>query len=53
LYMGLIPLLLRGIEGVRTEVALYAQAYNLRRLLNIFEFSDLMKRVDEFDWKMA
>jgi transposase len=53
LYMGAVPLLLRGIEGVGIEVDLYVQAYNFRRILNVLEFSDLMTRVAEFDWKMA
>lgn len=53
LYMGAVPLLLRGIEGVGIEVDLYVQAYNFKRVLNLFEFSDLMSRVAEFNWKMA
>jgi hypothetical protein len=53
LYMGSVPLLLRGIEGVGVEVDLYVQAYNFRRLLNLCDFSDLMAKVAKFDWKMA
>jgi hypothetical protein len=53
LYMGAVPLLLRGIQGVGTEVDLYVQAYNFKRVLNIFEFSDLMARVAGFNWKMS
>ena len=53
LYMGMFPLLLRGINNVGIEVDLYVQAYNFRRLLNILKFSDLMSRVAGFNWKMA
>ncbi|MBK8663496.1 MAG: transposase [Ignavibacteriales bacterium] len=53
LYMGAIPLLLRGIEKVAIEIDLYVQAYNFKRLLNLFDFNDLMTKVAEFDWKMA
>ncbi len=37
LYMGAIPLLLRGIEKVAIEIDLYVQAYNFKRLLNLFD----------------
>jgi hypothetical protein len=50
---GAIPLLLRGIEKVAIEIDLYVQAYNFKRLLNLFDFNDLMTKVAEFDWKMA
>lgn len=53
LYMGAVPLLLRGLTGVGIETDLYVQAYNFRRLLNILDFDDLMGRVARFDWEMA
>ena len=34
--------LMRGLEKVRAEFSLTALAYNLRRVLNIVGFSDLM-----------
>ena len=34
--------LMRGLEKVRAEFSLTALAYNLRRVLNIVEFSDLI-----------
>ena len=34
--------LMRGLEKVRAEFSLTALAYNLRRVLNIVEFSELM-----------
>jgi hypothetical protein len=37
--------LMRGLEKVRTEFSLTALAYNLRRVLNIVEFAELMAAV--------
>ena len=37
--------LMRGLEKVRAEFSLTALAYNLRRVLNIVGFSDLMAAV--------
>jgi len=34
--------LMRGLERVRAEFSLTALAYNLRRVLNIMEFPDLI-----------
>jgi hypothetical protein len=33
---------MRGLERVRAEFSLTALAYNLRRVLNIMEFPDLI-----------
>ncbi len=37
--------LMHGLEKVRAEFSLTALAYNLRRVLNIVEFSELMAAV--------
>jgi hypothetical protein len=37
--------LMRGLEKVRGEFSLTARAYNLRRVLNIVEFTTLMAAV--------
>jgi hypothetical protein len=37
--------LMRGLEKVRAEFSLTALAYNLRRVLNIVGFADLMAAV--------
>ena len=37
--------LMRALEKVRGECSLTALAYNLRRVLNIVEFSELMATV--------
>jgi transposase len=43
MYQG--AFLMRGMEKVRAEFSLTALAYNLRRVLNIVEFADLMAAV--------
>lgn len=35
MWMGKIPLLLKGREKVQTEIDIYATAYNLKRLLSL------------------
>jgi len=52
-WMGKIPLLLRGKEGVQTEINLYTTAYNMKRLMNIERFEDIMYMINNYDWKMA
>ena len=37
--------LMRGLEKVRAEFSLTALAYNLRRVLNLVSFNDLMAAV--------
>ncbi len=43
MYQG--TFLMRGLEKVRAEFSLTALAYNLRRVLNIVGFTDLMAAV--------
>lgn len=45
---GKIPLLMRGIENVRTEIKLYCLAYNFKHLINMFTFDELVKKVRDF-----
>lgn len=52
-WMGKIPLLLRGRLKVATEINLYTTAYNLRRLISITPFMDLMEIIENYDWKIA
>ena len=52
-WMGKIPLLLRGSLKVSTEINLYTTAYNLRRLISITPFMDLMQIIEDYDWKIA
>jgi hypothetical protein len=40
MYQG--AFLMRGLERIRAEFSLTALAYNLRRVLNIVGFADLM-----------
>ena len=43
--MGQGAFLTRGLERVRTEFSLTALAYNLRRVLNVVRFPELMAAV--------
>ena len=49
-WMGKIPLLLRGREKVSTEINLYATAYNIKRLLNLESFDNIMALIVGYDW---
>lgn len=51
-WMGQIPLLLRGKTKVQTEINIYTTAYNLKRLVNIESFGDLMKKISEYEWNV-
>ena len=51
--MGKVPILLRGVEKVLIEIKLYCVGYNLKRLINIESFDELMNKIRRFDWKMA
>jgi len=51
--MGKIPLLLRGLKKVTTEINIYTTVYNLKRLFNIEEFDSLMIKIENYKWKTA
>ena len=51
--MGKIPLLLRGLEKVKTEINIYTTVYNLKRLINIKAFDDLSEQIENYKWKTA
>jgi len=51
--MGKIPLLLRGKEKVSTEINIYSTAYNIKRLLNIEPYDNIMELIIAYDWKSA
>jgi transposase len=53
LYMGKIPLLLRGIKKVTTEINIYTTVYNLRRLINIKSTGELIEDMKEYKWEFA
>lgn len=52
-WMGKIPLLLRGKEKVQTEINIYTTAYNLKRLISIESFENLIEMINEYKWEMA
>ena len=49
--MGKIPLYLRGVKKVATEINLYTTVYNLKRLFNIEIFENLMKEIKNYRWE--
>jgi transposase len=49
-WMGKIPLLLRGKEKVSTEINLYATAYNIKRLLNVEPFENIVAIIEGYNW---
>jgi len=51
--MGKIPILLRGIVKVSSEINLYATAYNLKRLFNIDGFEDLLAKIKGYNWQIS
>jgi hypothetical protein len=51
--MGKIPLLLRGLKKVSTEINLYTTAYNLKRLINIESYEDIFEKMTNYGWKTA
>ncbi|MGD1007268.1 MAG: IS1182 family transposase [Ignavibacteriaceae bacterium] len=51
--MGKIPLLLRGLKKVTTEINIYTTVYNLKRLVNIEAFDSLMMKIENYKWKTA
>jgi transposase len=53
LWLGKNPLLLRGIEKVRTEIRLVSLSYNLLRIYNIDGFDGLMQKLDKYNFKLA
>jgi transposase len=53
LWGGKLPLLLRGVAKVATEINLYATAYNVRRLLNCTLWDTLNEQLATYSWKLA
>lgn len=53
LWGGKLPLLLRGVAKVTTEINLYAMAYNVRRLLNCTLWDTLKEQLATYSWKLA
>lgn len=46
--MGKIPLLMRGIPKVQTEIDIYSTAYNFKRLVNLNTIENLIGEVKEY-----
>jgi transposase len=52
-WMGKIPLLLRGRYKVQTEIDIYTTVYNLKRLLTIDDFDEIMGKIRAFRLQMG
>ena len=52
-WMGKIPIKLRGIKKVETEISLYSTAYNIKRMMNIDSYQSIMKSINEYEWKVV
>lgn len=48
MWMGKIPLLLKGREKVQTEIDIYATAYNLKRLLNLEPVTVMLDKLQNY-----
>lgn len=53
LWLGKNPLLLRGIEKVKTEIRLVSMSYNLLRIFNIDGFNKLMNKINNFALQLS
>lgn len=53
LIMGKFCFLLRKKHKVQIEVDLYSTVYNLKRLINIENMQDLIRKVEKYNWKVA
>ncbi len=51
--MGKIPILLRGTLKVSTEINLFTTVYNLKRLITIENFENLLKIINGYNWRNA
>jgi len=51
--MGKIPLLLRGLKKVTTEINIYTTVYNIKRLVNIEAYGSLMMKIENYSWETA
>lgn len=49
---GKIPLLLRSLRKVPTEIRLYAASFNLRRLVNVVSFDRILEQFTAHTWAL-
>lgn len=52
-WMGQIPLKLRGKEKVETEINIYSSAYNIKRLINLNSFTNIIGLINDYAWDKA
>ncbi len=53
LIMGKFCFIMRKKYKVQIEVDLYATVYNLKRLINMENMQDLIRKVEKYNWKVA
>lgn len=53
LWLGKNPLLLRGVEKVKTEIRLVSMSYNLLRIFNIDGFNKLMNKINNYTLQLS
>lgn len=51
IWMGKVPLLLRGLKKVITEVNLFTTIYNLKRLIKVEKMDKIIEKVNNFSWQ--
>lgn len=51
LWMGKLPITMRGRKKVNTQVAIFATAYNLRRSTQIKSVEEMIQKAKEYEWK--
>jgi len=52
-WMGKIPIKLRGITKVQTEINIYHIAYNFKRFVNISSYDQVIGQINGYEWKLA
>jgi transposase len=52
-WMGKIPIKLRGMTKVQTEIDIYHIAFNLKRLVIITKFDQLIDQINDYKWELA
>jgi hypothetical protein len=53
MWLGKNPILMRGINKVKTEINIVTLGYNLLRIFNIDGFEKLLENIEKYNWEMA
>ena len=52
-WMGKIPIKLRGVTKVQTEIDIYHIAFNLKRLAFITKFEKAIDQINDYKWELT